>query len=210
MAKNEAALERVAGYYSDKVVQHGATPRGVDWNGEDSQLLRFTQLCNVLPRGYSKSFSINDLGCGYAALNDYLSGEYQNYKYTGYDVSTEMVEASLKRLQSYPNSTAICSGDINEVADYSVASGVFNVRLDTPEDEWLTYIKSVLMQLNDSCRTGFSFNCLTSYSDSDKMRDYLYYAEPEELFKFCKTEFSRNVALMHDYDLYEFTIVVRK
>jgi hypothetical protein len=26
----------------------------------------------------------------------------------------------------------------------------------------------------------------------------------------CKRRFSRNVALLHDYDLYEFTVLVRK
>ena len=29
-------------------------------------------------------------------------------------------------------------------------------------------------------------------------------------FDFCKRNFSRNVALLHDYGLYDFTIIVRK
>jgi len=64
--------------------------------------------------------------------------------------------------------------------------------------------------MNEYCEKGFSFNCLTSYSDDDKMKDYLYYANPMELFDLCKRKYSRNVALLHDYDLYEFTILVRK
>jgi hypothetical protein len=64
--------------------------------------------------------------------------------------------------------------------------------------------------LNLNSRLGFAFNCLTSYSDSDKLRDHLYYANPNELFDFCKRQYSRNIALLHDYDLYEFTILVRK
>ena len=42
------------------------------------------------------------------------------------------------------------------------------------------------------------------------MRPDLYYADPCELFDRCKRRYSRNVALLHDYDLYEFTILVRK
>jgi hypothetical protein len=59
-------------------------------------------------------------------------------------------------------------------------------------------------------RHGFSFNCLTAYSDPDKIRPDLHYADPCALFDLCKRKFSRNVALLHDYDLYEFTILVRK
>ncbi|MBM3138043.1 MAG: class I SAM-dependent methyltransferase, partial [Chloroflexi bacterium] len=30
------------------------------------------------------------------------------------------------------------------------------------------------------------------------------------LFDYCKVNFSKNVALLHDYKLYDFTIIVRK
>jgi hypothetical protein len=30
------------------------------------------------------------------------------------------------------------------------------------------------------------------------------------LFDLCKRRYSRNVALLHDYEIYEFTILVRK
>ncbi len=53
------------------------------------------------------------------------------------------------------------------------------------------------------------FNCLTSYSDPEKKRDELYYADPCALFDMCKRRYSRQVALLHDYGLYEFTILVR-
>ena len=39
------------------------------------------------------------------------------------------------------------------------------------------------------------------------MKDYLYYANPEEIIAYCKSNFSKDVALMHDYGLYEFTIL---
>ncbi|MGH6609130.1 MAG: class I SAM-dependent methyltransferase, partial [Burkholderiaceae bacterium] len=57
---------------------------------------------------------------------------------------------------------------------------------------------------------GFAFNSLTVYSDPDKKRADLYYADPCALFDRCKRLYSRNVALLHDYDLYDFTILVRK
>jgi len=42
------------------------------------------------------------------------------------------------------------------------------------------------------------------------MRDYLYYGDPCFYFDLCKRSYSRQVALMHDYGLYEFTLLVRK
>jgi hypothetical protein len=58
--------------------------------------------------------------------------------------------------------------------------------------------------------TNGLINCLTGYSDDDKKRDYLYYADPCRLFDLCKRRYSRQVALLHDYGLYEFTVLVRK
>jgi len=41
-------------------------------------------------------------------------------------------------------------------------------------------------------------------------RPDLYFGDPLLYFDFCKRNFSRNVALLHDYGLYDFTILVRK
>ena len=51
---------------------------------------------------------------------------------------------------------------------------------------------------------------LTKYSDKEYMRDNLYYADPLFIFDYCKRNFSKQVALLHDYGLYEFTILVKK
>ena len=75
---------------------------------------------------------------------------------------------------------------------------------------WLNHIKSILHNIDTQSSKGFAFNCLTKYSDADKIMPHLYYADPAEIFHFCKQNYSRNVALLHDYDLYEFTILVRK
>jgi SAM-dependent methyltransferase len=201
-------LAEVASYYSAKLVEHGETPRGVDWNGEESQNLRFEQLNKVI--NSQNSFSVNDLGCGYGAFYDFLKQRHQSFAYLGIDVSKDMIKAASSRYQDNPLANFILSDEPNQIADYGIASGIFNVRLGRSDDEWLDYIKATLDVLDRNSRIGFTFNCLTSYSDADKMRDYLYYADPCKLFDLCKRKYSRNVALLHDYDLYEFTILVRK
>lgn len=202
-------LHEVATYYSDKLAQHGETPLGVDWNGFESQNLRFKQLCSIVADS-SVFFSLNDLGCGYGALYDYLTDQYTQFSYLGLDVARDMVRSATLRYKNLTNARFACASEPDKVADYGVASGVFNVRLGRSDAEWMEYVQSTLDILNDSSRLGFAFNCLTSYSDPEKMRDYLYYANPVQLFDLCKRRYSKQVALLHDYGLYEFTILVRK
>ena len=205
---NSEILGQVASYYSEKLAQFGTDPRGVDWNGEESQLLRFAQLAKIIDS--SGAFSVNDLGCGYGALYDYLSQLDKPIEYSGIDVSADMIEAARNRLEGAQNAQFIVAGEPPRQADYGMASGIFNVRQAHSDEDWLVYMEATLDRLDETSRIGFSFNCLTRYSDTDKMRDYLYYADPCGLFDYCKRRYSRNVALLHDYGLYEFTILVRK
>ena len=208
MSKPSEILSEVAGYYSGKLAAHGTSPRGVDWNGEEGQLLRFAQLCKVIDS--PDRFLINDLGCGYGALVDYLHTKFTSFSYMGNDVSKDMVDAAAKKFADRSCVKFVHAAEPPEIADFGIASGIFNVRLGRSDGEWFQYLESVLDTLNRTSRVGFSFNCLTSYSDSDRKRDYLYYADPCAIFDLCKRKYSRNVALMHDYGLYEFTILVRK
>lgn len=206
--KNNKILTEVADYYSSKLAQHGETPRGVDWNGEESQTRRFAQLAMVIrqPSGYS----LNDLGCGYGALYDYLNLFSRDFTYNGCDVSEDMIRAAQVRYANDSNACFAIASEPPEMADYGIASGIFNVRLGHSNTEWREYLEAALDVLDRTSQRGFAFNCLTSYSDKDKMQDYLYYAEPCALFDLCKKRYSRHVALLHDYGLYEFTILVRK
>jgi len=209
MQKPQKLIEEVASYYSNKLAQYGDTPRGVDWNGEEGQFIRFEQLCKVIDSN-SPAFSITDLGCGYGVLFEYLSERFRASSYLGIDVSLEMIEMAKKRYSRFDNARFEVSSRPNRVSDYAVASGIFNVRMNRSDDEWFEYMQEVLDILFSTSRLGFSFNCLTSYSDADKKRDYLYYADPCKLFDLCKKRYSKQVALLHDYGLYEFTILVRK
>jgi hypothetical protein len=97
-----------------------------------------------------------------------------------------------------------------EATDFAVASGTFNVKLGNSRAEWQAYVLGALDQLNALGRRGFAFNLLTCYADPERMRDHLFYADPCFFFDHCKVNYSRQVALLHDYGFYEFTILVRK
>lgn len=204
-------LNEIAGYYSNKLAEYGKTPHGVDWNGEASQILRFEQLCKIIHEDHG-SFSLNDLGCGYGALLDYLETRFSGYSYVGADVSEDMVHAAESSLSAKRKGKArfIVAAKPDIIADYGIASGIFNVRLQRTDDEWYHYLCATLDILNETSRLSFSFNCLTSYSDKNKKRADLYYADPCKIFDLCKRRYSSQIGLLHDYGLYEFTILVRK
>lgn len=201
-------LGDVASYYSQKLAEHGKTPLGVDWNGIPGQYLRFEQLIKLLPE--SQPYTLNDLGCGYGAMLGFLMDIQPPANYLGIDVSDEMVVAARQGYGHLPGARFITADRPDSVADFGVASGIFNVRMGRSDEQWFDYLRHTLDVLNSTSRLGFAFNCLTSYSDSEKMRSDLYYADPCQLFDLCKRSYSKQVALLHDYGLYEFTLVVRK
>ena len=195
-------------YFARALAQHGATARGVDWNSPESQELRFDQLLRVCrDRG---PLSLVDYGCGYAALAGYLRRHGYEFSYQGFDVSERMLEQA-RRLHDGDQAVELVSREQDLTpADYCVASGVFNLRLDVDDDTWREYVLESLASLSRLGRLGFAFNMLTKYSDPPRMRPNLYYGDPCFFFDHCKREIARNVALLHDYGLYEFTMLVRK
>lgn len=207
--KTDDALESVAGYFSAKLAEHGTHAKGVDWNGESRQFLSFEKLLKILP-DKPGHFSINDLGCGYGALYDYLRERYPDFSYIGCDISKEMIAAATERHGEFGNARYVTASAPPDVAQFGVASGTFNMRLGHSDAEWEAIVLDALDILDRTSSVGFAFNCLTSYSDPDRMRDDLYYPDPRMMFDVCKRKYSRNVALLHDYDAYEFTILVRK
>jgi len=195
-------------FFTEKYLSHGATPKGVDWNGPESQELRFRQLLKVCET--DGHFSVNDYGCGYGGLFRFMSELGYDFEYLGFDLSEEMIKKARLDFASHNNCEFVIGGHGGRRADYTVASGIFNVRFEYEDKMWLDHILATLHDMNSVSEQGFSFNCLTKYSDREYMREDLYYADPCMLFDYCKRNFARNVALLHDYELYEFTIIVRK
>jgi SAM-dependent methyltransferase len=201
-------LENVIKYFSDKLETHGPTHLGVDYNSTESQEARFFQLIKVID--HSKKYSLLDFGCGYGGMYDYLVRLGHHLHYVGYDIAESMIA---KGRELHPaNPDCWFTHDLNEVpvVDYAVVSGTFNMKLDAEFERWTGIVLEALQQMNAHASKGLAFNMLTQYSDADRMRPDLYYGDPCFFFDYCKRHFSRNVALLHDYNLYDFTILVRK
>lgn len=198
-----AAIEH---YYAGALARHGTTPQGVDWNSASSQQLRFHQLLRVLDG--ATDASILDFGCGYGALVDLLIARGVPFSYTGYDLSPDMIGAAAARYANRSECTFVSGSADPEPADFVVASGIFNVRLGAGPAEWEGYVEATLDRLAGLARKGFAFNMLTSHCTPGRREARLHYADPAAMFEYCRTHFSRRVALLHDTPLFEFTMLV--
>ncbi len=203
-------LDQTEAYFKEKIQKFGATPRGLDWNSVQAQRIRFEQLAKVLQGEEGRECSVCDYGCGYGDFFAYLRERGYRCRYTGIDLMAEAIACAKQKYSGNKDAVFIRGTKLEKTYDYIVASGIFNLKKNVRNDDWKQYILEVLKEFHSHSKKGFAFNCLTSYSDAEYMRDDLYYADPLFWFDYAKKHFSRNVALLHDYELYDFTVLVRK
>lgn len=208
MKSSSDLLSQVAEYYDDKARTYGATPRGADWRDAESQELRFKLLSQVM-RG-SKTASVAEVGCGWGAFP--LWAERQGYEidYTGYDIAEAMLLEARNACAGLPNARFL-KGDRPLVpADYVIASGIFNVRFNASDEEWLAFVRSTIAEMYSQAKLGTAFNFLTGFSDADRKEARLYYADPGLMLNYLLSKYGRNVTIDHSYSLYEFTVLLWK
>jgi SAM-dependent methyltransferase len=203
----EGPRETARAYYTERLSQHGASARGVDWPSAASQYLRFAQLLKVCD--LSQAFSLNDFGCGYGALLDYFvfRGIDMPIRYTGIDVSAEMIAAARQKWSLRPQTDFVVGAACPGVADYCLASGIFNIKLEWPVDAWEVYVGSILRDLRINSRRGFAVNFMALSDGSSEPR--LYRTDPDRWIRFLHGELGCRAELVSDYGLNEFTLLAR-
>ena len=207
MGDVNSTLEKVVDRFNEKFEEHGAVGKGVDYNSDEAQILRFAQLVKLLPE--NSSFSLLDYGCGYGALVDFLRARDCDVDYIGYDLSDKLVAHATDAYSGMDRARFTTDLAGVGVSDYVIACGVFNIKLDMNTDEWREYFYRELDKLAGLATKGFAFNSLTAYSDPEYMREDLFYPDPREVFDYCVRNISRHVAVLHDYPLYDCTYIVR-
>jgi SAM-dependent methyltransferase len=211
MTPDDAIPKTLAGIrdlYAGNLAEHGLSSRSVGWKDDWSHLLRFERLSRIIDRD-GGDYTVNDWGCGYGAMFAYLDAlpGARLREYIGYDLSPEMIDAA--KAQCDPaRSRFVLGPEVTAPADYSFVSGTFNVKLQASDEEWDVYVKRQLSVIYAHSRKGIAFNLLTSYVDWKA--ENLFYADPNNFFDFCKRHLSRHVTLVHDYALFEWTLLVSR
>jgi SAM-dependent methyltransferase len=202
-----AILSDVAAYYASKLAAHGSTPQGVDWNGADSHERRHRQFLRLLDG--AANASIIDLGCGFGDFLRFLRAAGYHGRFTGYDIAPSMIEKARELHGESQDRQWRIGAEPADTADFAIASGIFNVKGDIPDEAWIAYVHQSIELLAAAGRRGFAFNVLSMSSDPDRRRPNLYYADPAAMLAHCLSRYGRSIALLQDYGLYEFTVIVR-
>lgn len=207
MEAGEAILDRVARYYEERVREFGATPWGVDWPCEPTQHLRFVQLLKVA--GRRRRFTLNDLGCGYGALLPFVRERIgAGVDYVGIDVAAGMIERA-GALHARQGRFRVAS-TLPRVADFTVASGIFNVQLGHSRSAWSAFVRGVLREMHRASRIGFAANFMVPPLRGQVPLEGLYRTRPAPWVAFCRREFAAHVEVLEGYGLREFTLLVRR
>ncbi len=196
-------LNKVKKYYNKKFELFGNSIKTIGWSNRKDQYLRFEKLV------YNYNFknkTILDVGCGFGDFYKYLILKKRtNFQYIGLDISEKiLIEAKNKIKKS--NVTFINSDLLNfkhNKIDYSVSSGALTYEFKNSNE----YAKKIIKKMYEISNISCSINFMSTYCDY-KLKKNQHYS-PEKIFKFAKS-LSPKVNLIHDYDLFEFTIQIYK
>jgi SAM-dependent methyltransferase len=199
----------IARYYTAKILRHGPTPRGVDWTCTATQELRFVQLLQI--RGSSAGFSLNDFGCGYGAVLAYLDRWHPDaaVDYLGLDLSATMVRRAQREWRHRAGARFVAGATSPRVADYAIASGIFNVKLRQPLDRWTLFIARTLADMAATSRRGFAANFMAPRERDEEAEPELYRSTPAPWIDYCERTLGCSVELVAGYGLREFTLLAR-
>ena len=184
-------LTKVKAHYAAKLQAGGHTPQGVDWKDEAAQVDRLNALCLLF--GRDEGYTLNDWGCGYGRLATMT----KHSRYFGYDL--------VDHGDDFDRGEFTVSDKPTRIADYTVASGLFNVMTGNRES-WSEYVKSCFKLMEAKSRKGYGFNML--HSRADRKDDRLFYASPA----WCLTwlEAHSRTSIIQTYSNWDFTVLVNK
>jgi hypothetical protein len=120
-----------------------------------------------------------------------------------------MIRRARRLWRKHDRATFVVANDSPRIADYSVASGIFNVILDQPIELWQHFIAKTLSQMHSTSRLGFAVNFMTRPAQGQATRPGLYCISPEPWIQYCEQNLGSKVELITEYGLREFTLLVR-
>ena len=139
------------------------------------------------------------------------SGAGTPIDYRGFDVSEAMIDAARTRHAGFVGAAFTTETRRTAARRFAVASGIFNVKLRHPVDEWRAYVLETLGR--DRCAQHARIcvqHAVHVFGSGTAAETICSTADPCEMFDLCKRRFATRVALLHDYPLFEFTVIVRK
>ncbi|MBT3556658.1 MAG: hypothetical protein HN644_05405 [Rhodospirillales bacterium] len=211
LRQSATMLKPVIGAYRRRFTQEGPTPKGVFWADGHAVKQRFDILARVIDPAHNAlgSSTVNDLGCGYGALYDYLSDHpaLRGGTYHGYDICQTLLDSCITRIRD-PRASFSHAMRATERADYAFVSGTYNMSLAADDEDWQAYVFASLQDIWNQTDVALAFNML-DHADDNQLAG-LFYADPKVFADFCRTKLSENIEVITNYGLPDFTIFVRR
>ncbi|XOB62372.1 class I SAM-dependent methyltransferase [Campylobacterota bacterium DY0563] len=180
-------------FYYNAYLKHGISAKGVHWQSEYNQYLRF-KIITVYLENIENSTLI-DLGCGFAEYLNFLEKyDLKLKKYIGVDCESFMIENSKKR---FPKDIFLKANILNDKfddVDYVICSGGLNIM---NQEDFLEAIEKSFK----IAKKAFIFNFLTKNS--------LHLMKKRDVIRFVHT-LTNKVEISSNYLKNDATICLKK
>jgi hypothetical protein len=87
-------------------------------------------------------------------------------------------------------------------------NGLFTENREMSQKDMFDFFQSIVKETYAASRRGISFNLMSTHVDWK--RDDLFHLELDVLTNFLVQNCSRNIIIRMDYQLYEYTVYVKK
>ena len=198
-------LESIREHYEKALRTPGDSGKRVGWRDTTAQMTRFNCIFQLLT-GYEPR-SVADIGCGTADFLSFLRAQGWAGAYIGTDISQAMIQEASRRFAGDAHSKFIVT-DSPPQADVVVASGIFNVSLNSDATIWKEYCEDSIRRMWQSAGQGIVFNMLSTDSDPDKRNLDLSYFDPSDWLCFVRKQLSMHVRIDQTYGQFDFTVAV--
>ncbi len=182
-------------YYDSLLETHGDDTRAVGWRNAESQARKFFEVTRVFAHE-KRPFTVYDVGCGLGSLYDFLKADNRLARYYGCDINPRMIERARRRHREL----AVDCRDIllappRQRYDYVLASGTFNLRMNTSKRAWKTYVERMLCALYKIARHGMAVGFLSTAARHEE--PYEFHENPARILDFVQTAISPLAEIRH-------------
>ena len=190
-------LQPAITYYERLLDEESDERRSAGWQIPYSREVALLSLLRV--DGLAPGVRVLDVGCGDGALKRLLDRQDLQVHYTGYDISSRVIERARQR---HPDARFevrdILRDPPGEKFDIVICSGALSFRL--PDQG--RYITDMITAMYGLAEIALAFNMLSAWAFMESpvlQRDAIDadYEWPEQIFRFCRTR-SRHVSLHND------------
>lgn len=202
----QADDERNRALYRSLVARHGISAKSLNWGSATSQRLRFEVLAGL---GIAPDTSVLDVGCGTGDLLPFLREHGFAGRYTGIDLTPEMVDVARGRKLdgTFITGNVLDMGpaELDPLRSACVlSSGIFYFRREGAAE----FMEAMISRLLELATVAVAFNSLSTWADAPAPADE-YRADPLATLAYCRS-LSPWVTLRHDYHPGDFTIYLRR